>query len=571
MTKLIIFLCIICFFLYLFKGKPKKRKEEQKKANKENKEFENKKSRSSSSEFSHDTNELSFFLNDIELNNLVLKAFFRELLIKDEKLNEDQEKFFISLKEEIVPKLKDDIKYKIVKDQDELNKHLDVLITDSLEKQAKTENRIINNLESRKDRPFIFTDYEGKKYDIEKPREVSTPDNLDFKEPKKFIFLEEPVISDENPLNNFHKNEDSNSFTSIDVRTVEQKEVNISPSKNEPMPQILREEPVLESNKHLEESVLNTSKEDNVNKEDIADKHKDITPFVRPLNMVDVNILEEDIADLLNNEEFEDKEYDAINESIDNLIVSLLEEEQKEPEKIEVVKRKQEKLQEIKKDINEKMAQDLDHEEEILKEYIHEEALLSLDNELEKLHVENQMDINNELLNELEDLNHLGLYDAKFKEKNLIKNKLKKAANMSFLASLISLPFIKNKYFLYFSSSLFVSTHLGFWDNILNRQSSIYTKNDFKNVRKGKAALEEALINTRYNIDYLDKLEMETLERYPELQFDEEFNTYLNTLKTNLLEQEERMLKKAKLINKYSLKSKSFARTRKRKKKQYRY
>ena len=89
----------------------------------------------------------------------------------------------------------------------------------------------------------------------------------------------------------------------------------------------------------------------------------------------------------------------------------------------------------------------------------------------------------------------------------MIKQKLKKASKTLEISSLLALPFVRNKYFFYFTIGLFVNNHFNFLNSILKRKTITNNNIDLDKVKRGKEALEES-INLNYdNINYLNYLE----------------------------------------------------------------
>ena len=143
--------------------------------------------------------------------------------------------------------------------------------------------------------------------------------------------------------------------------------------------------------------------------------------------------------------------------------------------------------------------------------------------ELQKLHIENQLDINETLLNKIEDIEKLNATQIEIIEKKLIKKKLKRASQAMEIPSLLALPFVRNKYFFYFTIGLFVNNHFNFLHHIFRRKTKHYTTIDLSALRNGQDALNNALNLTAENIMYLEYLEQETLQKYPDLALDDEY------------------------------------------------
>ena len=257
-----------------------------------------------------------------------------------------------------------------------------------------------------------------------------------------------------------------------------------------------------------------------------------------------------------NKPEFEDKNYDAILLKID-LLLKELKTLQTKPLKNsdqEKVKKQIQELKQTKKEIEIRRESELTREEDLLQETITEQELSTLEQELKKLHLEHLTDLNEKLLTKVEDLDNLSKKQTIKIEKELIKLKIKKTCKSLELPFLISLPFIRNRYFFGFTAALFINNHLNFLNSILKRRSILYEDPKLAYIKKGSDALEEAIKLTNNNLSYLVTLEEDILSKYPELSLDEEYLIYINKLKYSLMINQEKMLKKRKMIEKYNLK-----------------
>lgn len=257
-----------------------------------------------------------------------------------------------------------------------------------------------------------------------------------------------------------------------------------------------------------------------------------------------------------NKPEFEDKNYDAILLKIDLLLKELetIQIKPLNPKDHEKVKKQIQELKQTKKEIEIRRESELTHEEDLLQETITEQELSTLEQELKKLHLEHLIDLNEKLLTKVEDLDNLSKEQAIKIEKELIKLKIKRACKSLELPFLISLPFIHNRYFFGFTAALFINNHLNFLNSILKRRSILYEDPKLAYIKKGSDALEEAIKLTNNNLSYLVTLEKDILSKYPELSLDEEYLIYINKLKYSLMMNQEKMLKKRKMIEKYNLK-----------------
>ena len=341
-----------------------------------------------------------------------------------------------------------------------------------------------------------------------------------------------------------------------------------SPIQSVPLPEIELENiefledipPNLDNQKVILEETIENQKSKEEPKEELKKKKKQEEQ--KPI-LVDTSLLDDKIKKISENknieltkEEFEDKDYDKLIIEIDILLKEITNLKQKpltEESKQKLIQQES-KLNQVKKELEIKKGEDLKKEENLLQEAILDQELFRLEEELKKLHLENQIDLNEKNIQKAEDLEFLSKEQVSKIEKELIKLKIKKACKTLELPSILLLPFIRNKYFFYFTAGLFVSNHLNFLNLILRHKTSNFTKPELEEIRRGNDALNESLNLTNNNIAYLSYLENDILTKYPELSYDEEYLIYINRLKYNLIKNQEKLLKKKKMIEKYNLK-----------------
>ena len=121
---------------------------------------------------------------------------------------------------------------------------------------------------------------------------------------------------------------------------------------------------------------------------------------------------------------------------------------------------------------------------------------------------------------------------------------------------------------MFFTVGLLVNIHLKFFDAILKRKSVDFEPEDISQIKSGSVALESSLFMFQQNIHYLNYLESEAFKKYPELKYDVDYLINLNNLKSKLLRQQERLLKKEKMSEKNNLKLKKKIRKLKKKENQ---
>ncbi len=255
-------------------------------------------------------------------------------------------------------------------------------------------------------------------------------------------------------------------------------------------------------------------------------------------------------------ENLEDKNYDELLEKVENLLkkVENAKKESENPENQRLLLEKEQKLKNIQNQLEQQQTDDLEKEKNWLEENIMETEISGLLNELKKLELEHQIDLNKEQIKKTEDLENLSASKQKEIEKELIKIKIKKASKTLELPSLLLFPFIRNRYFFMFTISILAYNHLNILDHLLHHKSVNITNPNLEQIKKGNDALNETLEITTTNIAYLNNLEQAILNKYPELSLDDEYLLYINKLRYSLLKNEEKMLKKKKMIKKYNLK-----------------
>ena len=315
-----------------------------------------------------------------------------------------------------------------------------------------------------------------------------------------------------------------------------------------------KEESIKEEIKPKEELIK--EKEPTPKKEPVKEEIK-VVPIIN-LNPIikEEKSIEKDLQYEIEKEEFEDKEYDSIEERIDNLL-NQLELFLVKNEKVLTTRQKnkiyneQERLRGIKNNLNNHKEQDITNEAIALEEEITKEEFTGLKKELQKMKIEHQLDLQDNLLTKLEDLDNITKEQADEIEKRLIKQKLKKALRAVEIPALLSLPFIKNKYFRYFTAGLFITNHFNFLHGILRHQTTNITLPDISSIRQGKDALNNA-INLNYeNIEYLNHLEREAINKHPQLANDNEYILYINNIRNNLNKNYNKLIKKQQSIEKH--------------------
>ena len=280
-------------------------------------------------------------------------------------------------------------------------------------------------------------------------------------------------------------------------------------------------------------------------------KNKELDRIVRKSDEISTEAINE-----TKKEELEDKDYEKYEKLIDSLLYDIemyiIKNEdtisQKETEKLNKTK---EKLKNLKNRMANQKEQDIENEKKELEAELTENEIKGIQEEIKSLHLDHQEEANElviENLIKLENQNDEKLAEI---EQELIKSKLKKAAKAAEIPSILALPFIRHKYFFFFTIGLFINNHFNFLNAIFKRKTIKYEPIDLSEIKNGYDALEKASDMTYKNIVYLDYLESEALKKYPNLEYDFEFKQYIHRLRTKLNNNYEKLQRKQKMINKY--------------------
>lgn len=141
-------------------------------------------------------------------------------------------------------------------------------------------------------------------------------------------------------------------------------------------------------------------------------------------------------------------------------------------------------------------------------------------------------------------------------DKRVLFKKLNKASLLLEMGSILAFPFIRNRYFFYFTVGLIVDNHFNFVNAFWRRKLNKYEPADLSQIKQGQDALNGALDITYKNLVELDYLEQEALDRYPELINDPRFINEVTRLRTNLTSKYNKLMKKNQNMEKYYMKSK---------------
>ena len=207
----------------------------------------------------------------------------------------------------------------------------------------------------------------------------------------------------------------------------------------------------------------------------------------------------------------------------------------------------------LKRSLEQDKTKTIENEKIALNEKISLKEINGLETEIQKLYLD---DI-------VKQANHLEQYSYEKQEKIkrvLITSNLKKACKWSRFPLLFSLPFVRNKFFYFFTGSVLFSHHLNIYSRLLNNQKIEALEENMNEIEVGAQALEGAIEKTNQNLALLNELVTMSLIKYPELKTNREFRRYEKRIKENLIHTNQKLERKKTTIEKYHLKSETLIR-----------
>ena len=319
----------------------------------------------------------------------------------------------------------------------------------------------------------------------------------------------------------------------------EEQKITIKPTKNEET----TEEKTKEEAK-VPLTIVTTSSKEKKEDNELKELHKNTETVIINTN----NEIEK--------EELEDKDYDKYAKQIDDLLYDIemykiKNEDTITPKEKEKINQEKNKLKSLKNKLENQKELDIEKEKRELEAEITESEIFGIQEELKQLHIDHQEEANDKIIEKLAKMESENDKKLAEIEQQLIKSKLRKAARAAEIPSILALPFIRHKYFFYFTIGLFVNNHFNFLNAILKRKTVQYKPIDLTEIKNGYDALDKALDQTYENLVYLDYLENESISKFPTLKDDKEFTKYILRIRTKLNNNYEKLQKKQKMINKY--------------------
>lgn len=287
------------------------------------------------------------------------------------------------------------------------------------------------------------------------------------------------------------------------------------------------------------------------------EKEKENAPYFQEL-LNEVNLKIEELNEELKKEELTIEDYDYIEESIESLereLVTYKILNNLDSKKNALINEKLNKVTDLKKELENTKEQDYKNEKEVQSETMKQEDINRVNSLLEEVYKDNDKDLSSFSLNSIDDLNNKTEEEIKQIEKDLLKLKLRKAAKVVEPSFLLALPFIRNKYFLYFTTGIFLHNHLGIINSLYERKDARFKPVNISPLMKASEALNNSISLTEDNLIKVKDIKNKYVERYPELKYDEDFNKSINKVENKLKSNYEKMVNKENRLNRVKKRS----------------
>lgn len=265
--------------------------------------------------------------------------------------------------------------------------------------------------------------------------------------------------------------------------------------------------------------------------------------------------------DEISKSDFFEKDYERIERQIDKMLEDLTNTYLKYEKKLsdkqkKKLKNEERRLRETKENIKYQKSLDIQVEQQQLEETIKESELAGLQSELQFIHEQNKQEVSDGLLEKMKNFEGITREQVANVDKRIMLKRFNKANFLLEMTSLLALPFVRNKYFFYFTVGLVIDNHFNFVNAFFNRKFNRYEPADLSQIKQGQDALNGALDITYKNLVELEYLEQRALSRYPELSYDPRFINQVTRLRTNLNKKYNNLMNKNKTLEKYRLKTK---------------
>lgn len=300
-------------------------------------------------------------------------------------------------------------------------------------------------------------------------------------------------------------------------------------------------------------------------KEEIEKKEEKIDYLVRDS---EISVITIGVDDAINDskyevqkEDFFDKDYERIELQINKMLNDITNTRLRYGSKLSAkqknkLEQEENKLLTAKEHIASKKRQDIANEVQELDNYITNDEMNGLNEELKRIDDENKKEVNREFITRMDDLEKMTKEQVANVDKRLLFKKLNKASMLLEMGSILAFPFIRNRYFFYFTIGLIIDNHFNFLNAFWNRRMNKYEPADLSKIQKGRDALNGALDITYQNLVELDIIEQDALSRYPELANDPRFINQVTNLRIKLNNNYNKLMHRNKVMEHYYSKTK---------------
>lgn len=372
-----------------------------------------------------------------------------------------------------------------------------------------------------------------------------------YKKKERKLKLEESEVQEKSfqkenkvPLNILPKEKDITKDIDIETIVIEQEKLHetILQRENEEETKVLEEKKDSPKenlqNEDIQAEVEKTKAEEKQLEEKQENKKEEEENNHYLQKLIDgVSFKIKELKELLEKEELTIEDYDFIEEKIEEL-TSVLETykilnklDNQEQEKIN---EQLNNVQELKEGLENTRKEDYKNEESIQNETMKQEEINRVNSLLQEVYSEHDKDLSAFSLSSIDDLSSKTEEEIKLIEKELLKVKLRKAAKVLEPTFLVSLPFIRNKYFLYFTSGIFLHNHLGIINSLYDRKEASFKEANISPLMKASEALNNSISLTEDNLIKVREIKEKYVDRYPELKYDEDFNKSINKMEMKL-------------------------------------
>lgn len=321
-----------------------------------------------------------------------------------------------------------------------------------------------------------------------------------------------------------------------------------------------RQEQQREEQKKQDQEIDQKQEEAKKQEEKTKEKEEKVKDLIRDSEISSITIgIDEVIEESkkeTEKEDFFDKDYDRIESQIDKMLEDITNTRLRYGNKLSSkqkskLEREESKLRDAREFIYIQKSKDIEYEQNQLSDYISESELLGLQNELKKIDAENKEEVNERFLKKMQKLEGMTEEQVKQADKRILFKKLNKASMLLEMGSILAFPFIRNRYFFYFTLGLIVDNHFNFINAFWRRKMNKYEPADLSRIRQGQDALNGALDITFKNIIELDQLEQDAISRYPELANDPRFISQVTNLRIKLNNNYNKLMHKNKVMETY--------------------